>query len=50
MQPRASRIADQPCSWRIGDDVGDDQTWTQAVEIKIEPIFDDEGRVRSTLH
>src|ERR1700737_462754 len=34
------RIADQPCSRRIRNDVGNDQTTTQAVEIKIEPTFD----------
>ena len=33
------RIADQLCSRRIGDDVGNDQTRTQAVQIEIEPIF-----------
>src|SRR5271165_3253306 len=34
------RIADELSSRRIGDDVGNDQTSTQAVEIKIEPTFD----------
>src|SRR5260370_4771596 len=33
------RIADQLCSRRIGDDVGNDKTRTQAVQIEIEPTF-----------
>src|SRR5438876_4302166 len=33
------RIPDQLCSRRIGDDVGNDQARTQAVQIEIESTF-----------
>jgi hypothetical protein len=33
------RIPDQLCSRRIGDDVGNDQTRTQCIQIEIEPTF-----------
>jgi hypothetical protein len=44
-------ITDQLCSRRIGDDVGNDQTRTQAVEIEIESTFHmREESDRSRIH
>jgi len=42
------RIPDQLCSRRIGDDVGNDQTRAQAVQIEIERTFYTASKSSST--
>ena len=44
------RIPDQLCSRRIGDDVGNHQTRTQAVQIESDPTFHMREKVRSRLN